>query len=140
MNTAVMPMKCRYPNRCSAVRADEQQLAVLVDESLLDQVPQDGLGAAVERREPVPRLRPEPAADPVFLQAQGQQLLGDDVPRLRRRHHRLDVSLAPQVQQPGGPQQRARAQCEEQAVAAAPGPPSGPADPLQERGHASAGR
>ena len=77
---------------------------------------------------------PQPAADPVFLQAQRQQLLGDDVPRLRRRHHRLDVALAPQVQQPGGPQQRRRCQREEQAVPAAPGPPSGPPDALQECG------
>ena len=119
---------------------DEQQLAVLVDEPLVHQVPQDGLGAAVERRQPVPRLDPQAAADPVLLQAQGEQLLGDDVPRLRRRHHRLDVSLPPQVQQPGGPQQGALVQGEEQAVPAAARPPAGPPDPLQERGDASAGR
>ena len=78
---------------------------------------------------------PQPVPDPVFLEAQGQQLLGDDVPRLRRRHHGLDVPLSPEVQQPGGPQQRSPVQREEQAVPGAPGAPAGAPDALQERRH-----
>lgn len=71
-------------------RADEQHFAVLIDKPVADQVAQDGFGGAVEGRQAVPFAGPEPTADRPFLQAQCEELLGDDVPGLRRRGDRLD--------------------------------------------------
>lgn len=69
----------------------------------------------------------------MLLQADGQQLLGDDVPRLGRRAHRLDVPTCPQLQQTGSPCQLALAERKEQAVAAGARSTAGAAHPLQER-------
>ncbi len=108
VNTAVMPMKWRRPNRCSAVGSDEQHATVLVDESLLDQVPQRSVrrcGRTGRGRSTQSGHRWSPIR--CSCRQRASRLLGDDVPGLGRRHHRLDVAAAPQVQQPGGVQQRA---------------------------------
>lgn len=69
---------------------------------MLDEVAEDRLCAGSERCQAVPPSRPELVSDAVFLQAQREQLLGDDVPRLGRTDHRLHPAATPQVQQRGG--------------------------------------
>ena len=75
---------------------------------------------------------PQLLADPLLLQAEGEQLLGDDVPGLRRRRDRLDVAAAPGQQQPGREQQLVLVQGQEQAVPRGAGAPSAAAEALQE--------
>ena len=101
-----MPMKWRRPNFALGGRADEQHFAVLVDEAVVDQVRR--IGSALRSKGGRPFHSPGQSWLPIrrFLQAQREELLRDDVPGLRRRDDRLDERLAPQVQQPGGPQQR----------------------------------
>jgi hypothetical protein len=70
----------------------------------------------------------------VLLQAQREQLLGDDVPWLGWRDDRLDPSAAPEQQEGGRLQQSVAATGEEQAVADAARPPTRTPEPLQERG------
>lgn len=78
------------------LRADEQHSAVPLQEPLVDQMANDGFGGGTEGAEPTPPLLPEPVSDPVFLQAESQHLLGDDVPGFRWGHYRLDPATRPQ--------------------------------------------
>ena len=88
--------------------------------------------------------RPEPPqplgpADPPLLEAEGHQLLGQDVVRLGRGLHGLHVALPPEPHEGGGPEQGLVARRQEEAVRGVPRPPPRPAHPLmalglQERG------
>ncbi len=59
------------------LRTDEQQAAVLVQVALFDEVADYGGRPTAEGTDATPPLLPQVLADLVFLQAQGQQLLGD---------------------------------------------------------------
>ncbi len=115
------------------LRADEQHAAVGVQVAHADEVAHDRLRRTVEGREAVPLVHPGSVADPVLLKAVREQLLGDDVPWLRRGDDRLHPAAAPQQQQPGGMHKRTLVQGEEQAVAGGTCPAACTAETLQER-------
>ncbi len=69
----------------------------------------------------------------VLLEAEGEELLGGDVPRFGWRGDRLDESAAPLQQERGGPQGVLAVEGEEEAVAAGAGAAARAAEPLQER-------
>ena len=96
-------------------------------------------GMAAKGRDAAQPVEPVPPADAPLLQAQGQQLLGQDVVRLGRRDDRLDVAARPQLDQAGGPQQGLVVGGQEEAVAGRAGPPPGAAHPLEEAGHGGRG-
>ena len=136
------PHEVPVPEPLLGLRPDEQHPAVLLEEPLL-RPGTAGSAAALRSKRRQPAAIPATVCSPIrcFLQAQGEQLLGDDVPRLRRRHDRLDVTLRPTgEQQPGREQQGVLVQREEQAVPRGARPPPGAPEPLQERRDASAGR
>ena len=118
VNTAVIPMKCRCPNRCSAAGPTKSSSPSCSTKPSATRCRKIGSALRSNGARPFHSSAHEPAADPALLQAQGEELLGHDVPRLRRRDDRLDVARAPQLQQPGGPQQGTVVEGEEQAVAA----------------------
>jgi hypothetical protein len=66
------------------LRPDSRELAIRIDETLGEEVFEDGLGAAVEGWQAVPGVQRQASADRLLLQAQRHQLLRDDVPRLGR--------------------------------------------------------
>lgn len=96
--------------------ADEQEPPVPVQISLVDKMSRDRFGSDTEGAETVPPLLPQVLADPVLLQAEGKQLLRNDVPRLGRGGHRLYPSPRPLQQQPGRVQKPGFVQCQEEAV------------------------
>ena len=93
-------------------RADEQHAALAVGVSLLDEVACDRLRRHREFGNGEPVL-PDFVAYLFLLQAEREQLLGDDVPRLRRRDDGLDETSAPGEEQPGRMKQFLFIDCEE---------------------------
>lgn len=69
--------------------ADEQHPSVPVQEPFFDQVAHEGLGRSSEGAKPSPPFLPQSVSDPVLLEAEGQYLLGDDVPGLWWGRHWL---------------------------------------------------
>jgi hypothetical protein len=93
----------------------------------------DGFGVGGDAAE---HLRPQVPADSPLLDGVGEQLVGQQVQRQRRGHHRLHVSRGPQLQQSGRLQQgTAITGGEEQHVARGPRPSPGAPEALQERRH-----
>jgi hypothetical protein len=78
-------------------------------------------------------------ADPVLLEAEREELLGDDVPWLGWCGDRLDKAPAPRQQQPSREQQVVLSDRQEQAVPDSPGPAPGPPETLQEAGDTQPG-
>ncbi|MCQ0013778.1 hypothetical protein [Actinomadura madurae] len=114
-------------------RADEQVLAVLLDVSVFDEVADDRLGTAVERRQAVPVFGPQTVPDLVLLEADGEELLGDDVTGFRGRLDRFDVTAAPQQRQGGCGQEGVLVEGQEEAVARGARSSARAAEALQER-------
>ena len=70
----------------------------------------------------------------MFLQAQREKLLRDQVERLLRGQHWFDEALCEQPEQRGCAEQLVVVGSQEQHVAAGAGTPSGAPESLQERG------
>ena len=87
-----------------------------------------------EGRHPTQPLAPGPAPDASLLQGEGEELLGEDVKRFRRRHDGFDVSVEPEAEQTGRSQEAVVGRGEEQAVPLGPRPAAGAAQPLEEGG------
>jgi hypothetical protein len=111
--------------------ADEQHPVFPVNEPPLDQVVRDRSGRNGQLRQSKPLL-PQLLTDSPFLQAQREQLLGDDVPGLGRRGHRFDEAAAPGQEETGCAQQLLFFYGEEQAVPLGAGAPPAAAEALQE--------
>lgn len=90
-----------------------------------------GLGRGRERQ-PAQGLGPDGMPHPTPLQAQRQQLLGEQVARQRGRHDRLDEALGEQPEQGGGAQQLIVVGGQEQHAAARPGAAAATPQPLQQ--------
>ncbi len=116
------------------LRTDEQQAAVVVEETLVGEVAQDGLGGSVERLEAVPLAVPQLVTELVLLQGDGEELLGHEVTWIGRGDDRFDPAARPQQKQPGRLQQCVVPGGEEEAVARRARAPAGAADALQEGG------
>jgi len=71
----------------------------------------------------------------LLLQAEGQYLLGDDVPGFRWRHHWFRPAARPQQYQGCRTDQSVLVDGEEQAVAGRAWPPAGTAKALEEGSH-----
>lgn len=86
-----------------------------------------------EHGQSVPPGAPQVVADAVFLEAEGEKLLGDDVRGLGRRDDRLHPAVSPEQRQPGRCEQARFAGGQEEAIALRAWPSSAVADSLEQR-------
>src|SRR5215218_3532260 len=118
--------------------ADTQDAAVVHEEPRGDQVVGDrghGRGSLRPERERLAEpLRPQLATDTAFLEAQREELLGDEMKGSGWRHDRLDIPLAPAEEHSGGAEQGIVAGGEDQRVAGGVGPAAAAPEALEERG------
>ncbi|HET9897357.1 MAG TPA: hypothetical protein VFQ44_20690 [Streptosporangiaceae bacterium] len=115
------------------VWADEEHPAVGFQEAFRDQVAGDGLRGGPEHRQSVPPVAPQVLADAVFLETEGEKLLGDDVRGLGRWHDGLHPGSSPEQQQPGSCEQARLTGCQEEAISLRARSSSAAADSLKER-------
>ena len=121
-----------------AFGADREHSAVL-EQDAARQHELDDVVDMLERHRPDRWHRTQPLApglapDAPLLQGEGEELLGEDVKRFRRRHDGFDVSVVPEAEQTQRTQEAVVGRGEEQAVPLGPRPAARSAQPLEEGG------
>jgi len=132
-----MPMKCRYRTAARPQGPMNSSSPSWSTNPRSTRCRRIGSALRSNGASPFHACHPEPAADPVFLQAHGQQLLGRTM--CRGSGGATTGSTYPWPHRCSNPAAHSNGpvpSVKEQAVPAAPGPPSGPSGALQERRHA----